>query len=187
MEDSFEQNVEGDRNQTIGQVLGGMVVYGTVIYNNPPAAPDSATAQTKDPKIGANPYKGLLAFQETDGDRFFGRDLQIKKLWEKFRGLQESATRLLTIYGPSGSGKSSLARAGLIPELKRQPLPGCEQARVVVLVPGNHPLESLATVLARIATNDPTPVTKTREFATELAQVSKDGIYDGLQMRYQTL
>jgi hypothetical protein len=35
-----------------------MVVYGTVIYNNP---------QTKDPKIGANPYKGLLAFQEADG------------------------------------------------------------------------------------------------------------------------
>jgi TIR domain/AAA ATPase domain len=132
-----------------------------------------------DSRIGANPYKGLSAFKE--GDRFFGRDLQIKELWEKFRGLQESATRLLTIYGPSGSGKSSLARAGLIPELKRQPLPGCEQARVVVLVPGNHPLESLATVLARIATNDLTPVTKTREFAIELAQVSEEGVYDGLR------
>jgi hypothetical protein len=73
----IEQNIKGDRNQTIGQVLDGMVVYGTVIYNNPPAEPDSSTAQTKDPKIGANPYKGLLAFQETDGDRFFGRDPQI--------------------------------------------------------------------------------------------------------------
>jgi predicted AAA+ superfamily ATPase len=117
MKDSFEQNVEGDRNQTIGQVLGGMVVYGTVIYNNPPVTPD--TAQTRYPQIGANPYKGLLAFQETDGDQFFGRDLQIKELWEKFRKLQEqeSAPRLLTIYGPSGSGKSSLAKAGLIPKL----------------------------------------------------------------------
>jgi hypothetical protein len=45
-----------------------MVVYGTVIYNNPPTETDSFTAQTKDPKIGANPYKGLLAFQEADGD-----------------------------------------------------------------------------------------------------------------------
>jgi hypothetical protein len=74
------QNIGATKNQTIGQVLGGMVVYGTVIYNNPPAEPDSATAQTKDPKIGANPYKGLLAFQETDGDRFFGRDPQINEL-----------------------------------------------------------------------------------------------------------
>jgi hypothetical protein len=49
-------------------VLGGMVVYGTVIYNDPSAEADSSTAQTKDPKIGANPYKGLLAFQEADGD-----------------------------------------------------------------------------------------------------------------------
>jgi WD40 repeat protein len=179
----IEQNVEGDRNQTIGQVLGGMVVYGNVIYNTPLTEADSSTSQTKDPKIGANPYKGLLAFQETDGDRFFGRDPQINELWEKFRSLheQESATRLLTIYGPSGSGKSSLARAGLIPKLARKPLPGGDRARVAVLVPGSHPLESLATVMARIATNDPTPVTKTREFATELSQANAEGVYDGLR------
>jgi hypothetical protein len=131
----IEQNIKGDHNQTIGQVLGGMVVYGTVIYNDSPAEPNSSTAQTKDPKIGANPYKGLLAFQETDGDQFFGRDPQIKELWEKFRSLheKESSTRLLTIYGPSGSGKSSLARAGLIPELARRPLPGQDRARVAVV------------------------------------------------------
>jgi formylglycine-generating enzyme required for sulfatase activity len=177
----IEQDVKGDRNQTIGQVLGGMVVYGTVIYNNPPASAD--TTANQDLKIGVNPYKGLLAFQETDGDRFFGRDLQIKELWEKFRSLHEdeSQTRLLTIYGPSGSGKSSLARAGMIPELARRPLPGRERARVAVLVPSSHPLESLATVLARIATNDSSPVAKTREFATELAQANAAGVYDGLR------
>jgi hypothetical protein len=60
----IDKNINGDRNQTIGQVLGGMVVYGTVIYNNPPTEPDSSTAQTKD---RSKPLQ-LLAFQETDVD-----------------------------------------------------------------------------------------------------------------------
>jgi len=134
-------------------------------------------------KIGPNPYKGLLAFQETDGSRFFGRSKQIEQLWDKFRRLHEgdSIIRLLPIYGPSGSGKSSLARAGLIPELARRPPPGYAQARVAVLVPGTHPLEALASVLARVATDDPTPVAKTREFAGELEKVNKEGDYDGLR------
>jgi AAA ATPase domain len=178
----LQQDVKGNQNQIIGQVLGGMVVYGQVIYNTVVAA-DSSTAKTKAAKIGPNPYRGLLAFQEMDGDRFFGRGQQIKDLWEKFRRLHEdeSAVRLLTIYGPSGSGKSSLARAGLIPELERRPLPGRDRARVAVLVPGSHPLEALATVLARIATNDLTPIAKTREFAAELTQANSEGVYEGLR------
>ncbi|WP_414587918.1 ATP-binding protein [Scytonema sp. PCC 10023] len=142
-------------------------------------------------EIGPNPYKGLLAFLEVDGDRYFGREKQIEKLWNLFRTLHENTSqteaplRLLPILGPSGSGKSSLARAGLIPELARRPLPGKSQARVAVLVPGTHPVEALATVLARVATNDQTPVAKTREFAQELKQTSSNTtdtiIYDGLR------
>ncbi|HEY9652768.1 MAG TPA: ATP-binding protein, partial [Coleofasciculaceae cyanobacterium] len=138
---------------------------------------------TKPGEIGPNPYKGLLAFQETDGKYFFGREKQIKQLWNQLLNLQEgeSAIRLLPIYGPSGSGKSSLARAGLIPELARRPLPGRTQARVAVLMPGTHPLEALASVLARVATDDPTRVAKTREFVEELERVSKGGEYEGLR------
>lgn len=138
-------------------------------------------------KIGPNPYKGLLAFHEEDGDRYFGREVHIERLWKLFRDLHEGLTqeetplRLLPILGPSGCGKSSLARAGLIPELARRPLAGKSQARVAVLVPGTHPLEALAGVLARIATNDQTPVAKTREFAEELKQKSEAGAYDGLR------
>ena len=137
--------------------------------------------------IEPNPYKGLLAFQEEDGDRYFGRKIQIEKLWNLLWTLHENTTRyetplrLLPILGPSGSGKSSLARAGLIPELARRPLPGKTQGRVAVLVPGTHPLEALATVLARVATNDATPVCKTREFAEELKRISDAGTYDGLR------
>jgi len=69
---------------------------------------------------------------------------------QRFQQLQgdRSTIRILPIYGPSGSGKSSLARAGLIPTLGKKPLLGCDRARVVVLTPGNYPLEALATVLA---------------------------------------
>ncbi|MDJ0708715.1 MAG: hypothetical protein QNJ46_36090, partial [Leptolyngbyaceae cyanobacterium MO_188.B28] len=104
----IRQEIEGNKNQTIGQVLGGIVVYvsgGQAIFN--PASGQLKTEESKPQKsdIGPNPYKGLLAFQETDGDRFFGRDTQIRQLWEKFRSLHEvdSAVRLLPVYGPSGS------------------------------------------------------------------------------------
>ncbi|MGG6294951.1 AAA family ATPase [Leptolyngbya sp. AN02str] len=180
------QNVAGDRNQAIGQVLGGIVVYvsgGQAVFHPGSTESTSAASKSTPSAIGPNPYKGLTAFQETDGDRFFGREKQITALWEKLRSLHEteSAIRVLPIYGPSGSGKSSLARAGLIPELARHPIPGYDRARVAVLVPGTHPLESLATVLARIVTQDLTPVAKTREFAGELKQVNEAGEYDGLR------
>jgi WD40 repeat protein len=142
-------------------------------------------------EIGPNPYKGLLAFQSEDGDRYFGREEQIEKLWNLFGNLHENITqqeaplRLLPILGPSGSGKSSLARAGLIRELARRPLPGKSQARVAVLVPGTHPVEALATVLARVATNDQTPVAKTIEFEQVLKATNNNTkdtiIYDGLR------
>jgi TIR domain len=147
-----------------------------------PADPDS--------RIGANPYKGLSAFEKTDGDQFFGRDPQIKELWEKFRSLHEteSSTRLLTIYGPSGSGKSSLVMAGLIPELERQPLHGCDP-KVVMLSPNSHPLTSLAKSLAQITPNESTyEFQKKCEFYTgKLTEANAEGVFDGLQWIADTL
>jgi WD40 repeat protein len=143
---------------------------------------DSETTES----IGPNPYKGLVAFYSEDSERYFGREKQIEKLWNLFRTLHENTTepgaplRLLPILGPSGCGKSSLARAGLIPELARRPLPGKHQARVAVFVPGAHPVEALATVLARIATNDQTPVAKTNEFEQVLKK-ARNNTYDGLR------
>ena len=87
----------------------------------------------------------------------------------------------VAILGPSGCGKSSLARAGLIPALAQRPVLGKAQMRVAVMVPGSHPLEALAGVLAKTATQDPMPVTKTREFAQELGIATPAGSYDGLR------
>ncbi|MFB2897811.1 NACHT and WD repeat domain-containing protein [Aerosakkonemataceae cyanobacterium BLCC-F50] len=166
--------------------MGGIVVYvsgGQAIFGATSTQAEATDGKKAQSAIGANPYRGLLAFQETDGDRFFGREKQIADLWEKLRGLYETADaiRLLPIYGPSGSGKSSLARAGLIPELARKPIPGYDRARVAVLMPGTNPLEALATVLARIVTNDLTPVAKSREFTGELKHSNENGEYDGLR------
>lgn len=183
---SLQQNLSGDRHQAIGQVYGGIVLYvsgGQAIINPAPSQPPQPEVQTQPAAIGPNPYKGLLAFHEADSGVYFGRSREIQALGEKFRALQgpDSALRLLPIYGPSGSGKSSLARAGLIPELGHHPLPGRDRARVAVLMPGTQPLQALAAILARIAEHDLTPVKKTREFAEELALPNKEGQYDGLQ------
>lgn len=185
----IRQDSQGDRNQTIGQVYGGIVVYvsgGQAVIN--PGLTESSEPKPSKP-FGSNPYKGLLAFNEEDGNRYFGRSQEIQALWEKFRDLHnsESRLRLLPIYGPSGSGKSSLARAGLLPELGHRPLSGRDRARVAVLVPGTQPLQALSTVLARIVENDHTPVKKTREFAEELTIANKEKKFDGLQRIANTL
>ena len=67
------------------------------------------------------PYVGLNAFQEQHEHLFFGRGRIIDALIEKL-----STNRLLVIAGPSGSGKSSLLQAGLIPKLKAEALPGSQ-------------------------------------------------------------
>ncbi|MGB3494222.1 MAG: pentapeptide repeat-containing protein [Elainellaceae cyanobacterium] len=179
---SIQQDLTGDRNQTIGQVYGGMVVYvsgGQAIIN--PDTPQQSQTQAAKP-IGANPYKGLLAFDEKDGDRYFGRSTEIQLLWQRFKHLNEAedAIRFLPIYGPSGSGKSSLARAGLLRELGRSPLSGRDRSRGLVLVPGDDPLYSLAVVLAKIATGDPNPAEKADEFKRVLKK-DEDGEFTGLK------
>jgi len=141
-----------------------------------------------EPPLGPNPYKGLEAFTEADADRFFGREALIGALWERFRALHEAdpdpdgaGLRLLPVLGPSGSGKSSLVLAGLVPELARRPLPALQSPRVAIMTPGAHPIEALATVLARTATGDTAPVAKAREFAKELRLKAAGGAHDGLR------
>ncbi len=135
-----------------------------------------------------NPYKGLDAFTESDADRFFGREKVVDQLWQRLRDLCElppggaRPLRLLPILGPSGSGKSSVARAGLLPALLKRPIGGMRAPRVAVLTPGTRPLEALSIVLARIAGPD-----KPRQYQTEkdieklLRGADGEGNFDGLR------
>ena len=86
------------------------------------------------------PYLGLLPYQVDDADSFFGRAAELEAC---LRRLREHGA--LTIVGPSGSGKSSLARAGVAARLKQDGRP------VVVVTPGRRPLDSLAGLPARAA------------------------------------
>ena len=72
------------------------------------------------PLPGVAPYKGLLFFDETDADLFFGRESLTAHLVDRVTALaQDAGSRILAVVGASGSGKSSLVRAGLAVALKR--------------------------------------------------------------------
>ncbi|WP_181785515.1 nSTAND1 domain-containing NTPase [Streptomyces phytophilus] len=88
------------------------------------------------------PYLGLARFEAGDHERFFGRDRLVAEL--RARVGREGLT---VVTGPSGSGKSSLLRAGLIPRL-RQAGPGAARPAVIrILTPGEHPARTHAGVL----------------------------------------
>ncbi|HXJ66182.1 MAG TPA: AAA family ATPase, partial [Actinomycetota bacterium] len=97
-----------------------------------------------------NPYKGLRAFEEADAADFFGRDRLIGQLLERL-----GDHRFLAVVGPSGSGKSSVVRAGLLPALRRGALSGSDDWRIAEMFPGAHPLEQLEASLLRVADNPP--------------------------------
>ena len=75
---------------------------------------DAALALAERQLQRVNPYKGLRAFREADAAEFFGRDRLVADL-----SATVSANHLVTVVGSSGSGKSSLVHAGLVPNLRR--------------------------------------------------------------------
>jgi WD40 repeat protein/class 3 adenylate cyclase/energy-coupling factor transporter ATP-binding protein EcfA2 len=93
-----------------------------------------------------NPYKGLRAFTEQDAGDYFGREALTEHLVVRLE-----QTRFLAVVGPSGSGKSSVVRAGLVPRLRQGALPGSERWSVVEMLPGAYPLEELEAALLRAA------------------------------------
>ncbi len=92
-----------------------------------------------------NPYKGLRAFREDDQGDFFGRDSLIAELLAKVDDASRPA-RMLPVLGASGSGKSSVMMAGLLPKLREN---HPDWTYLDPMVPGNHPLEKLTITLAR--------------------------------------
>jgi AAA ATPase domain len=106
---------------------------------------DPADAFAWDPR--RPPYPGLAPFQAQDAAVFFGREAEAARLVQLLQPtLARGPGRWVGIVGPSGSGKSSLLRAGLLPRLARTP---GRWVLLPALLPGRQPIHSLAGGLAR--------------------------------------
>ncbi len=92
------------------------------------------------------PYRGLEVFDVHHAQLFFGREAWTERLLRK---VEESGRRFLAILGPSGSGKSSVARAGVLAALRQGRLDGSGGWLQVVCRPGAEPLLNLALALTR--------------------------------------
>jgi WD40 repeat protein len=97
-----------------------------------------------------NPYKGLEAFTSADERFFRGRAEVLEGMVDSLR----RDPRLLLVLGPSGSGKSSLVQAGLLPALARAQIPRSDSWTVLSVVPGNAPLVALESAGLPGATED---------------------------------
>lgn len=100
------------------------------------------------------PYPGMRPFSEENSDRFFGRAQEINQLLQQLR-----QHHFISVIGPSGSGKSSLVFAGLIPALRRSGLFGAGEWLIRTIRPGETPLSALETALGSDLANLASAVT----------------------------
>ncbi len=156
-----DNNPAGDKTYNLSGDFRGAILNIESTFVN------SSTAQDIEglpPEPGTPPYKGLQFFDEADAEHFLGREALTARLSERLR-----ETRFLAVIGASGSGKSSLVRAGLVPALRRGkpladgalPPAGSDQWLIRVLTPTTHPLDALAVALLPDA--EPTAVTTLRD------------------------
>ncbi len=101
-----------------------------------------------------NPYKGLSAFEAADAADFYGRERLVDRLVARL-GEPGARGRFVAVVGPSGSGKSSVVRAGLLPALRAGALPQSEQWFTIEMTPAPHPYESLEEALRSVAVDPP--------------------------------
>ncbi len=123
----------------------------------------ATAAPTVPPIIDACPFPGLVPFEEDAADFFLGRQSDTLALLARLgRGVDGLQRRWLQVEGPSGVGKSSLVRAGLIPAIRAGWLEVGASATawtVIVLRPGGQPLEALAAALERALGTTRVPAT----------------------------
>ncbi len=125
-------------NSTVAAALDALA---RAVTGEPPVA----SAPAPEPLC---PYRGLEPFHEDDAPLFFGRDKFADDLSQKVL-----AHPLVAVVGPSGSGKSSVVQAGLLPRLRREGWPN-KTWGAVTFTPREHPFHSLAKELLPLYVTD---------------------------------
>jgi serine/threonine protein kinase/DNA-binding SARP family transcriptional activator/WD40 repeat protein len=100
-------------------------------------------------RVRRNPFKGLAPFEEADHADFYGRDDLTETLVDHV-----GRYGLVAVVGASGSGKSSLVRAGLVPELRRGVLPGSDEWAIITMKPGLDPFEEFLIALRPVGVGE---------------------------------
>ena len=116
---------------------------GALLYDDRP----DLSGDTDEPRSRPRsmcPYKGLEPYDTSDADLFFGRERLVAELTARLVG-----SPFLAIVGASGSGKSSVIRAGLLPALAAGALPGSDAWAQVSMRPGDRPMSALRQALCR--------------------------------------
>lgn len=127
------------------------------------------------PSVARNPYKGLSPFTEADAADFFGRDDLVASLVAAVDRL-----RLVAVVGSSGSGKSSVVHAGLLPAVRAGGIRGSERWFVTTITPGDDPLGTLAEALERLSTakHDVRQTLEANGLAAAVEQIVEDADTD---------
>ncbi len=115
-----------------------------------------------------SPYRGLFAFREEDAEHFYGREAFTAKLFDAVHAHRKP---LVMVIGPSGSGKSSVVYAGLVPQLRRIRLGGWT---VASFRPGEHPFQALAAAFVPLLEPDMGEIDRLAE-TIKLAAILKEG------------
>ncbi|GEM_PF-3429306 len=171
MNENQNQDALGDPVSSQQQALGDVQVHGDDNTFNVIQAQVVTLTQTKIIQISVDeiktrkliptsPYKGLKTFEPEDGDRFFGRDQFLASLINELE-----QTNLVLLLGASGSGKSSVVRAGLVPWLQQK---WGNQFESLLLTPDHDPFDSLYGSLL------------TRRYKQSEAQIARTGAVDTL-------
>jgi WD40 repeat protein/DNA-binding SARP family transcriptional activator len=147
-ESLYQEILRGDTLARVNLNAPRVFIGASALYDEPPAH-------------GEPPFKGLDFFDENDASLFYGREQVVEKLAQRVR----AQNFLAVVVGASGSGKSSIVRAGLVPVLKNARLETGDW-QIFVMTPTAHPLEALAVALTR----DSESITATATLLDDLAR-----------------